>query len=570
MQADASVTRPTVVMSFRPLTGEFLAKIEKVCGPIDGHYDAANLKNMSILAALLELRRLAVSRLILAIEGEPGDPLLGPLSLAALLTRARWIDVVWSDQRLEPLRRLPIAANIFRVLRDTLYSKRALARAKAAGATLEGETFPRSLAPASGTRVLYLDANISVGSVVGGSLGHINGIIAGLLDHGFTVDYVGPKPLMKRPGVQLLKLEPPTLLSIPPELNYYPYAELIEQRIVDWHRRNPWSFIYQRFSLHNFLGVALGRKLNIPVVLEFNGSEVWTSDNWGKPLALRNEALFAERVAVTHADLIVTVSDSLVRDLRRRSIPDERVLVYPNCVDTEVFDASRFTRSELDALRAQYDIPPDAFVVGFVGTFSQWHGVEFLAACIRELIERDLEWIEKNKIRFLLVGDGPKMPMVRLALGAAPVCKYVSFTGLVTQSDAPKYLACSDLLVSPHVPNADASEFFGSPMKLFEYMAMGKPILASALGQIADVISGTGAIKLGHLPRGAGQECGLSFEPGNAEDFKRSLRRLIEDRALAAALGHAARAEVVARYTWKQHVAAILDRMAGLNLLRRG
>jgi len=567
MRNDPLAANSAVVMSFHPLTGEFLARVEAICGPIEGCYDAAKLRKMSILEGLRELRQIQAERLILALEGDAGHALIGPLSIAALFTRASDITVVWPDLRLQRLRHATAILNIARLMRDTLSSRLALARTKKAGAELERRVMPRPVSPASGICILYLDANISLGAPVGGSIGHIGGVIGGFLDHGYTVDYASLKsPPLKRSDVQWLKLETGGLLALPPELNYYHYAELIKRRIVRLHRTKPWSFLYQRFSLHNFLGPLLGQGLSIPVVVEYNGSEVWTAENWGTRLALHEEAVITERIALAQADLIVTVSDQLVRELRERGIPDERILVYPNCVDPNIFDPARFDGPAIRAVREQYHIPPDAFVVGFIGTFGQWHGVEFLARCIHDLVENDLSWIEKNKIHFMLVGDGAKMTVVRQRLGADPVRKFVTLTGLVAQMEAPKLLACADVLVSPHVPNADGSEFFGSPTKLFEYMAMAKPVLASALGQIADVVSGRGATRVGLLPDGTNRACGLLFEPGNADAFKQGLRRLVEDPTLAASLAQAARAEVLARYTWRQHVNAILEQMAELNL----
>jgi glycosyltransferase involved in cell wall biosynthesis len=567
MKNDPAAQTPAVVMSFHPLTTEFSARIEALCGPVTGYYDAAILRKMSILSALRSLRRIQVSRLILALEGDASRALIGPLSIAALFTRASSITVVWSDLRVKPLRRATALVNIVRVMRDTVSSRWALARSKMEAAELEGRILPRSVPPASGNCILYLDANISLGAPVGGSIGHTSGIIGGFLDHGFTVDYASLKsPPTKRSNVRWVQLYAGMLLALPPELNYYRYAELIKKRIVRLHGDDDWSFLYQRFSLHNFLGPQLGQALNIPVVVEFNGSEVWVAENWGTRLALHDQAIVTERIALTQADLIVTVSDQLVRELRERGIPNERILIYPNCVDPSVFDPARFDRNDLKSLRAQHNIPADANVVGFIGTFGQWHGVDFLARCIDDLVRNDLSWIESNKIHFMLVGDGPKMPIVRQSLGADPVNRFVSLTGLVAQVEAPRLLACADILVSPHIPNADGSEFFGSPTKLFEYMAMGKPILASALGQIADVVSGRGATRLGELPEGVNRACGLLFEPGNPDAFKQGLRRLVEDPSLSASLGQAARAEVLARYTWKQHANAILQRMVELNL----
>src|SRR5262245_47593246 len=136
MTNDPSAPSSVVVMSFHPLTTEFRARVDAICGPISGHYDAANLRKMSILAGLRELRRIRVDRLVLALEGEAGRALIGPLSIAALFTRARAITVVWPDLRAQSLRRAAALVNIARVMRDTLSSRWALARNKAAGTEL--------------------------------------------------------------------------------------------------------------------------------------------------------------------------------------------------------------------------------------------------------------------------------------------------------------------------------------------------------------------------------------------------------------------------------------------------
>lgn len=559
-----------VVMSFHPLSGEFSRQIELACGPIHHHYDAADLRKLPWAAGVRQLFALRCDKLLIALEGDTSTALIGPLSIAAAFTRASEIEVIWPDLRREQIRRLSGLGKLWSALYSTFASRMSLRRATGRATRLLNSPMPRSISAGDGTRVLYLDANISLGPSVGGSVGHTAGVIEGFLDHSFHVDYASLKPLpTRREGVEHVKLRPETLLAIPPELNFYPYGELIERTIPDQHRLKPWSFIYQRFSLHNFSGVRLGRRLKIPVIVEFNGSEVWTAENWGRKLALHDAALAAESAALRGADLLITVSDELGRDLRRRGIPDERIVVYPNCVDPNQFSPLRFSSGELGALRRRHGIPDDALVAGFLGTFGQWHGVEFLAKCIRNLVRDDVGWIEKSKLHFMLVGDGEKMPAVRQLLSSLPSSRYVTLVGLVPQSEAAKYLACSDLLISPHVPNADGTIFFGSPTKLFEYMAMQKPIVAAALGQIEDVIAGRGATEFARKLPGAGRPCGFLFEPGNATDFTKTLRRVVDDMPAAGELAKDARVEVLNRYTWERHVNAILAGMLRNGLLSR-
>lgn len=563
-------TLKNVVMSFHPVTQMFSEQIERVCGAADLYYNAAELRKASLPAALRELRRLRCEKLIVALETEAGRGLIGPLSIAAAFTRAKSIVVVWPDLRVEPVYRLGAARSVAQSIYDTLSSRRALARSMRAGAMLQRAEMPRVVPPGVGQRILYLDANMSLGTAVGGSIGHTAGVINGFLQHGFEVDYASLKPIpTDRAGARWLKLEPESLLATPPELNFYKYAEVIERKIVPLHRENPWSFVYQRFSLHNFIGPRLGRILNIPVVVEYNGSEAWVAQNWGTKLALHAEALAAEAAALGSADLLVTVSDQLGHDLKRRGIPDRRIVIYPNCVDSDAFNSNRFSPEELATLRQRHGIPGNALVAGFIGTFGQWHGVEFLAECIRDLVREKADWLSARNLHFMLVGDGLKMPQVRKIVEEAGVAPYVTLTGLVPQTEAPRYLAASDLLISPHIPNTDGSEFFGSPTKLFEYMAMEKPIVASALAQIGDVVSGQGATRLGTMPPGDGKMAGFLFEPGDAAGFKNVLQKVVDDMPAALAVARAARVEVLNRYTWKRHVDAILDRMQQTGLLAR-
>lgn len=557
-----------IVMSFHPLTSAFLKRIEEKYDVAAQSYNASELRKLPVTAILRELRGLRTDKLVVAVETDAGRALAAPLSIAAAFTRAKSIDIIWPDLQIEPIGRSSIARKVGRSVHDTLSSRRALARSIRVGKEMMQSPMPRAVPAAEGSRVLYLDANISLGTAVGGSIGHTAGGIDGLIQHGFDVDYASLKPIpTHRAGSRWIKLAPKSLLAMPPELNFYDYAEIIERTIAPLHRANPWSFIYQRFSLHNFVGPHLGRTLNVPVVVEYNGSEAWVAANWGTKLALHDAALAAETVALESADLIITVSDQLGHELKDRGIPDSRIVVYPNCVDPDVFDSKRFTKGELSALRERHGIPHDALVAGFIGTFGQWHGVEFLATCIRDIVRDEPGWFEKNKLHFMLVGDGLKMPLVRQLVEEPVVSKHVTLTGLVAQPEAPKYLAAADLLISPHVPNADGSEFFGSPTKLFEYMAMEKPVIASALGQIADVVSGKGATRLGTIPLGAGKMGGFLFEPGDAQAFKRVLHEVVDDLPKALDVARAGRDEILSRYTWKRHVGAILSRMVQSGLL---
>ena len=121
-------------------------------------------------------------------------------------------------------------------------------------------------------------------------------------------------------------------------------------------------------------------------------------------------------------------------------------------------------------------------------------------------------------------------------------------TGLIDHDEALRLLAASDVCVSPHVPNPDGSRFFGSPTKLFEYMGLGKAIVASDLEQIGEVIED--------------ERTGLLSPPGDVDAAAAAILRLLDDPELRVRLGDAALAEARERYSWKAHARRILDALA--------
>jgi glycosyltransferase involved in cell wall biosynthesis len=184
-------------------------------------------------------------------------------------------------------------------------------------------------------------------------------------------------------------------------------------------------------------------------------------------------------------------------------------------------------------------------VVGFIGTFGPWHGAEVLARAFVKYIGEDSA--RAKHVRLLMIGDGARMSEVRRILADSHALDATVFTGLVPQEEGPAYLAACDVLSSPHVPNPDGTPFFGSPTKLFEYMAMGRGIVASNLDQIGEVLD-------------HGRTAWL-VPPGEVDALADGLRRLIDDPELRGALGSAARREAVTHHTWREHTRRTIERL---------
>jgi glycosyltransferase involved in cell wall biosynthesis len=304
----------------------------------------------------------------------------------------------------------------------------------------------------------------------------------------------------------------------------------------------------------------LRRRHQVPLILEFNGSEVWVQRHWGQRLRFEALARAIERINLQQADLVVVVSEALVEQAIALGATPSRVLFYPNCIDPAIFDPARFGDDDRQRVREGLGVPLDAELLTFVGTFGQWHGTDVLAAVIRKFIDEDPSWLERYRAHFLFVGDGALGPKVRATLGSDLGAPFVTLAGLRAQAETPGILAASDILLSPHVPNPDGTPFFGSPTKLFEYMAMARTIVASDLDQIGWVLKGW---RPGTPPPSpdARSSAALLVEPGSTESLLAGIRRAVETpRAAREAMAATARRLALDSFTWDKNVAAVLER----------
>jgi glycosyltransferase involved in cell wall biosynthesis len=527
----------------------------------------SEIQSSAVVTLWRNLRKIAPELLLIPVEDENSRCVLPIMKLIALATRAKRIAVVGADYAETPLSKFAAASALGSLAAATFVSA-----CQTLIASVEISRFLRRQRHAAAAtaigRVLYINANLWFGVKAGGSVGHISGVINALLRKGVAVDFAScGTRLMVQDGAKYVPLEAPKAFGVPFEINYYRFSRYVARMLGHNREKHRYDAIYQRLSLANYSGIVLARKMRIPLITEYNGSEAWVAKNWGTPLRLHGLASRAEDAMLRNSDVIVTVSDVLASELVRRGFPERRIVSYPNCIDPQIFDPARFPADHRASLRAQLDIPPEAVVATFVGTFGQWHGSDILAMAIAELIRTHAEWLRAHKVVFVLVGDGVKMPFVKRTLSEIDGdASFHRLVGLVPQAEAPGYLAASDILLSPHVENADGTNFFGSPTKLFEYMAMGKAIVASRLDQIAHVLDG--ALDAANLPASfdpSSEAVGVLGKPGNVSELIGGIRFCVENPHWRQRLGANARARALARYTWQHHVDAILR---GLDRIR--
>ena len=377
----------------------------------------------------------------------------------------------------------------------------------------------------------------------GGAMSHITGFLSGLARCSATFEIFSGRPLIMTSSFPVHEIPHRRRFYLFHEslaLSYnLHFARTVEKDLAD---RVP-SFIYQRHGRYVVAGALLSRRLRRPLVLEYNGSEVWISKHWD-PARFLPWLRICEEISLAAAALITVVSDALRQELIERGIPEEKILVNPNGVDPDVFHPDCGGND----IRRQLGFQPGQVVVGFIGSFSYWHGIEVLQEAIRQLLREQESDASFPELRFVLIGDGPLSPEIREALEPYRKRGWVVFTGRLSHEHAPQYLAAADILVSPHVPMPDGKPFFGSPTKLFEYMAMGKAIVASNLDQLARVL--------------AHQETAWLVEPGSARELADAIRLLAADAELRSYLGKNARKGALSSHTWQQNAARVLSHFA--------
>ena len=403
---------------------------------------------------------------------------------------------------------------------------------------------PRRLNPVLTNAPLYLRSDLSFGVHAGGSVGHIAGVVNALAQ-------IGPPPVLVTTD-EIATVDPRVEqhLVTPSEVfwNFQELPTLVMNgtleteatRVLDG--RTP-AFVYQRYSLNNFIGVGAARHYGVPLVIEYNGSEIWMSRHWGRPL--KHERL-SERIELLNlhaADLVVVVSRPMKDEIVARGVDESRVLVNPNGVDPDRYSPGVSGA----AVREQYGLQ-NSIVIGFIGTFGPWHGAESLARAYVRMRASHPEMA--GRVRLLMIGAGATLAAVRQILTEGSAMDAAIFTGLVMQEQGASHLAACDVLVSPHVPNPDGTPFFGSPTKLFEYMAMGKGIVASNLDQIGEVLEDG--------------KTALLTAPGDVDALAAAMARLAGDQMLREQLVAEARRVVLERYTWQQHVQRTIERLRHL------
>lgn len=300
----------------------------------------------------------------------------------------------------------------------------------------------------------------------------------------------------------------------------------------------PWAnhrlrFVWQRHDLFQTAGLVAARRFGCPMVLFVDAPVVWEARKWGvrRPWGRLLE-LLGERMALRRADLVACVSEEVAEEVNRLGVERQRIIVTPCAVDLDAFH----DMGEGVSLRLHYGLE-DAFVIGWTGSFRKFHGLGNLIDAA-EILMRHVP-----DLALILVGDGLERAEIEKAASEKRL-KNVVFTGTVPYESMAAYVSAFDVAV---VTAPASTDFHYSPLKLKEYMACGRAIVAPRVGSIPSTLR--------H------EHEGLLVEPGSAQALADALRILYESPSLRKSYGEAALKRIHADGTWEHQVRRVLDRL---------
>jgi len=292
------------------------------------------------------------------------------------------------------------------------------------------------------------------------------------------------------------------------------------------------DLLYERYSLNTFCGVWAARRLGVPLILEVNAPLAYEQDALGK-LAFRRLARFSERWICSNSTRTIVVTGVMKDLLVEEGVPRERIVVVTNGVDPAKFHPGVQGRQVVarHALEGK-------LVLGFVGWFRPWHGLEMLLQAFHDARLADLG------ARLLLVGDGPARPDLDRFIARNGLGDDIVFTGPVAHEDIPAHIAAMDVAVQPSAPE------YACPMKIIEYMAMAKCVVAPDQPNIREIVEDG--------------KNGLLFEARNAAELKSTLLRALRESEVRQSMGRNAFETVISRrFLWKDNAERALTLARG-------
>ena len=299
--------------------------------------------------------------------------------------------------------------------------------------------------------------------------------------------------------------------------------------------------LYLKTAFATYIGVQVAkliREHSIDLVFEREtsfGAGAMASILTGRPCVLEVIGNRVTGLQLRTSKRIVIYSHSFLEEILEKS----KVAQVTAAVDTDLFRPDSAAGEEV---RRAYSLG-SAPVVGYVGTFQEWHGMDELIDAARAVVQ------EKPEAKFLMVGPYYRATMEKCS--DAGLASSFIFTGPVPYERVSGFMNACDVLVAPYNPSKIQSSEqvrsrgLGSPLKVFEYMAVGKPTITTNVEPISDPIEDG--------------VTGVLVEQGDSADLGTKILDLLGNRKAAEAMGTAGRESVMANYSWDLVTSALVQ-----------
>jgi glycosyltransferase involved in cell wall biosynthesis len=364
---------------------------------------------------------------------------------------------------------------------------------------------------------------------------HIDELIAALRARGHEVIVVAPGGAESQEfgtsqgWVDAIRKRLPRALY---ELAELGYAVLSYRRLAKRIREHRPDVIYERYNLYLLAGAWARKRFGLPLLLEVNAPIAEERHAYGG-LAFPGLARRVQAWTWRGADCVLPVTTVLAGYVERAGVPAERIEVIPNGINPEHFRQAP-ERAEAKR-RLGLD---DRLVLGFVGFVREWHG-----------LDRVLEWLATRRgageVQFVVVGDGPAREGLEAQAAALGIVDRVRFTGVVPRDEIPGWVAAFDIALQPAVVE------YASPLKLFEYLALGCAVVAPGQENLREILVDGVNARL--------------FDPERDGSLCLALDGLVNDVELRERLGDGARRTITERnLTWHANAGRVCARFERL------
>ncbi|MBN6065643.1 glycosyltransferase family 4 protein [Aggregatibacter actinomycetemcomitans] len=382
-------------------------------------------------------------------------------------------------------------------------------------------------------RVAYIcaDPGIPVFGTKGASV-HVQEVIKGMLQRGLEVVLFAQRLGGEVPQ-ELSQITIHKLPSLPNDSQQERAAAALAanaevEKLLE--SAGDFDLIYERYSLWSKAGMAFARKHRCVGILEVNAPLI-EEQKKHRELPLEAQSQEVAEFVFSHADAMIAVSPGVKDYLETFPLAKGRVHVIANGVDLARFaPVAAQNAAKLKQPEPRNETP----VLGFLGTLKPWHGVSGLVQAWALLHKQGY------RVKLLIVGDGPQHATLTEEIAQLGLSDFVHFTGAVAPEQVPEWLARMDIATAPY-PNQEG--FYFSPLKIYEYMAAGLPIIATLVGHLSSVIEN------GYN--------GILVEADNPQKMAESIARLLDNPSQAQQLGANARLTAEQKHSWL----AVVDRI---------